>query len=214
MILNSEFVFPLSHPKDITDEVLFVMLKYKNICKHIHLPVQSGSSEVLDKMNRTYDRQWYMSKVDRIRELIPGCGISTDMIAGFCGETDEDHRQTLSMMEYVKYDLAYMFMYSERPGTPAARKYKDDVPEEVKNKRIAEIVELQHKHQWEMNATEIGKEYEILVEGFSKRSKDHLSGRSSQNKVVIFPKKNFKKGDYVRVKITDCTSATLMGEAV
>lgn len=203
--------FSTSHPKDITDEVLYAMLKYPNICKYIHLPLQSGSSAVLNRMNRTYDREWYKMKVDRIRELIPDCGISTDIITGFCGETEEDHEQTLSMMDYVRYDLAYMFKYSERPGTFAERNFEDDVPDEVKSRRLEEIVELQNKHQFENNRKEVGREYEVLIEGYSKRSKDHLYGRNPQNKVIVFPKEQFEKGDYVKVRVTGYTSATLIG---
>lgn len=203
--------FSTSHPKDITDEVLYAMLKYPNICKYIHLPLQSGSSAVLNRMNRTYDREWYKMKVDRIRELIPDCGISTDIITGFCGETEDDHEQTLSMMDYVRYDLAYMFKYSERPGTFAERNFEDDAPDEVKSRRLEEIVELQNKHQFENNRKEVGREYEVLIEGYSKRSKDHLYGRNPQNKVIVFPKEQFEKGDYVKVRVTGYTSATLIG---
>lgn len=203
--------FSTSHPKDITDEVLYAMLKYPNICKYIHLPLQSGSSAVLNRMNRTYDREWYKMKVDRIRELIPDCGISTDIITGFCGETEDDHEQTLSMMDYMRYDLAYMFKYSERPGTFAERNFEDDVPDEVKSRRLEEIVELQNKHQFENNRKEVGREYEVLIEGYSKRSKDHLYGRNPQNKVIVFPKEQFEKGDYVKVRVTGYTSATLIG---
>ena len=206
--------FSTSHPKDITDEVLYAMLKYPNICKYIHLPLQSGSSAVLNRMNRTYDREWYKMKVDRIRELIPDCGISTDIITGFCGETEEDHEQTLSMMDYVRYDLAYMFKYSERPGTFAERNFEDDVPDEVKSRRLEEIVELQNKHQFENNRKEVGREYEVLIEGYSKRSKDHLYGRNPQNKVIVFPKEQFEKGDYVQVKVTRFTSATLLAYSI
>ena len=204
--------FSTSHPKDITDEVLQVMANHKNICKHIHLPVQSGSSSVLGRMNRTYDREWYRAKIDRIHDLVPDCSISTDIITGFCGETEDDHRQTLSMMDYVRYSLAFTFKYSERPGTLAAKKLPDDVPEAMKSRRLNEIVELQHKHQYEKNAAELGKEYEVLVEGTSKKSKEKLFGRNSQNSVVVFPKKNFQKGDYTTVKIIDFTSATLIGD--
>lgn len=203
--------FSTSHPKDITDEVLHVIANHSNICKHIHLPVQSGSSSVLKRMNRTYDREWYRTRIDRIHDIIPDCSISTDIITGFCGETEEDHLETLSMMEYVRYSLAFTFKYSERPGTFAAKKFPDDVPEEVKSRRLHEIVELQHKHQYEKNSGEMGKEYEVLVEGISKKSKEQLFGRNSQNSVVVFPKKNFRKGDYATVKITDFTSATLIG---
>lgn len=206
--------FSTSHPKDITDEVLYAMLKYPNICKYIHLPLQSGSSAVLNRMNRTYDREWYKMKVDRIRELIPDCGISTDIITGFCGETEEDHEQTLSMMDYMRYDLAYMFKYSERPGTFAERNFEDDVPDEVKSRRLEEIVELQNKHQFENNRKEVGREYEVLIEGYSKRSKDHLYGRNPQNKVIVFPKEQFEKGDYVQVKVTRFTSATLLAYSI
>lgn len=206
--------FSTSHPKDITDEVLYAMLKYPNICKYIHLPLQSGSSAVLNRMNRTYDREWYKMNVDRIRELIPDCGISTDIITGFCGETEEDHEQTLSMMDYVRYDLAYMFKYSERPGTFAERNFEDDVPDEVKSRRLEEIVELQNKHQFENNRKEAGKVYEVLAEGYSKRSKDHLYGRNPQNKVIVFPKEQFEKGDYVQVKVTRFTSATLLAYSI
>lgn len=206
--------FSTSHPKDITDEVLHTINRYDNICKYIHLPVQSGSNRVLELMNRTYTREWYKERIDSIRRIIPGCGISTDIIAGFCTETEEDHQDTLDIMEYVKYDLAYMFAYSVRPGTLAERKYEDDVPQEVKSRRLSEIVALQQKHQTETNPPEIGKMYEVLVEGISKKSKDELFGRTSQNKVVIFPKGNLKPGEYVTVKITGCTPATLIGETV
>ncbi|MEO5674584.1 MAG: tRNA (N6-isopentenyl adenosine(37)-C2)-methylthiotransferase MiaB [Chitinophagales bacterium] len=206
--------FSTSHPKDISDEVLYAIKKFPNICKHIHLPVQSGCSKVLERMNRTYDRSWYLGKIERIRELIPDCGISTDIITGFCGETDEDHLETLSLMDYVRYDLAYMFKYSERPGTPAAKKFIDNVPEEIKSVRLSEIVDLQHKHQAKINATETGKIYEVLVEGTSKRSENFLVGRNTHNKVIVFPDNGFNKGDYVNVKITDFTSATLIGNAV
>ncbi|MFI5134320.1 MAG: tRNA (N6-isopentenyl adenosine(37)-C2)-methylthiotransferase MiaB [Chitinophagales bacterium] len=204
--------FSTSHPKDITDDVLFTMMKYENICKHIHLPLQSGSSEVLQRMNRTYDREWYRMKVDRIRSLIPECSISTDVITGFCGETEEDHNETMSMMDYVRYDLAYMFKYSERPGTFAAKNYEDNIPEEIKSTRLDEIVDIQNRHQYENNSKEIDKEYEVLAEGFSKRSNEFLFGRNSQNKVIVFPKSNFQKGDYVSVRVKEFTSATLIGE--
>jgi tRNA-2-methylthio-N6-dimethylallyladenosine synthase len=206
--------FSTSHPKDITDDVLYAILKYPNICKYIHLPIQSGSSEVLKRMNRTYDRDWYKMKVDRIRQLIPECGISTDIITGFCSETDSDHKETMSMMDYVRYDLAYMFKYSERPGTFAEKNFEDDIPEEIKSKRLQEIVEAQHKYQLENNSKEVGNEYEVLAEGVSKKSKEFLFGRNSQNKVIVFPKGNFVKGDYVNVLATSCTSSTLIGEVV
>jgi tRNA-2-methylthio-N6-dimethylallyladenosine synthase len=208
--------FSTSHPKDITDEVLHTIAKYENICKYIHLPVQSGSSRILQMMNRTYTREWYMAKVDRIRELIPGCGISSDIIAGFCTETEEDHQDTISIMEYSNYDYSYMFFYSERPGTLAQRRYKDDVPEEVKKRRLAEIVEKQNHLSLESNKKDIGKTFEILIEGDSKKSDKDWMGRSSQGKVVVFPKENYdlKKGDYVMVKANDCTQGTLLGKIV
>ncbi len=206
--------FSTSHPKDITDEVLYTMAEYDNICKYIHLPVQSGSTEILQRMNRTYTREWYLNKIKRIREIMPECGISTDVITGFCTETEEDHELTLSLMDQVKYDLAYMFMYSERPGTLAARRYKDDVPEEVKKRRLSEIVALQQHHQAEKMKLDIGNTYSVMIEGDSKRSTDDWCGRNDQNKMVVFPKGNrsMQKGDYVEVKINACTAATLIGE--
>ena len=208
--------FSTSHPKDITDEVLHTMARYHNICKYIHLPVQSGNTRILQLMNRTYTREWYIAKVDRIRTIIPGCGISTDVIAGFCTETEEEHRDTLSIMEYSKYDMSYMFFYSERPGTLAQRRYKDDIPEEIKKRRLAEIVDLQNRLSLESNKKDIGKTFEVLIENTSKRSDQHWKGRSSQNKVVIFPKENYelKTGDYVTIKVNECTQATLLGEIV
>ncbi|RFS26282.1 tRNA (N6-isopentenyl adenosine(37)-C2)-methylthiotransferase MiaB [Chitinophaga silvatica] len=206
--------FSTSHPKDITDEVLFVMKKYENICNYIHLPVQSGNTRILQLMNRTYTREWYIKKVDRIREILPDCGISTDVITGFCTETEEEHQDTLSLMEYVHYDLAYMYFYSERPGTLAARRYQDDIPEEVKKRRLAEIVELYRRHSQESMEKEVGKTFKVLVEGPSKRSADQLFGRNDQNKAIIFPKEHYKKGDYVMVKVDSCTSGTLLGKAV
>lgn len=206
--------FSTSHPKDMTDDVLHVMAKYKNICDYIHLPVQSGDNEILKKMNRTYTREWYFERIDAIRRIIPDCAISTDIIAGFCGETDEQHQQTIDLMKEVKYDFAYMFKYSERPRTLAERKYEDDVPEEVKNARLTEIIELQNQHCLESNKKQVGKTFEVLIEGFSKRSDEHFFGRNSQNAVIVFPKENFKKGQYVNVKVYDCTQATLLGEAV
>jgi tRNA-2-methylthio-N6-dimethylallyladenosine synthase len=207
--------FSTSHPKDITDEVLYTMKKYDNICKYIHLPAQSGSSRILELMNRTYDREWYIGKIDRIREILgQECGISQDMIAGFCTETEEDHQETLSLLDYVKYDYGYMFAYSERPNTPAAKKLVDDVPEEIKSRRLAEIIARQREHSLKRNQLCVGKTYKILVEGFSKRSEKDLSGRNDQNKIVVFPKENFRKGDYVNVLITECSSGTLIGKAV
>ncbi len=205
--------FSTSHPKDITDDVLFAIQKYENICNYIHLPVQSGSSRILQLMNRTYSREWYLAKVDRIRELIPDCGISTDMITGFCTETDEDHQASLSLFDYCKYDLAYLYYYSERPGTLAERRFKDDVPLNIKKKRLQELVDLYREHSLRTMQKEVGKTFKILVEGLSKKSDEQLQGRTDQNKVVIFTKGNFKKGDYVFVKITHCTAGTLFGEA-
>lgn len=208
--------FSTSHPKDITDDVLHTMAKYENICKYIHLPVQSGSTRVLQLMNRTYTREWYMAKVDRIREIIPDCGISSDVIAGFCTEEEKDHNDTLSIMEYSRYDFSYMFFYSERPGTLAERRYKDDIPEEVKKKRLQEIVEVQNKLSLESNKKDLGKTFRVLIEGDSKKNYKEWKGRSSQNKVIVFPKENFelKKGDYVNVKVEDCTQATLLGTII
>ena len=206
--------FSTSHPKDITDDVLFAIKKYENICNCIHLPVQSGSSRVLQLMNRTYSREWYMAKVDRIRELIPDCAISTDMITGFCTETEEDHLQTLSLFDYCKYDLAYLYYYSERPGTLAARRFEDDVPLQTKKRRLQELVDLYRGHSLRNMEKEVGKTFIVLVEGFSKKSEEQVQGRTDQNKVVIFEKEKFVKGDYVLVKITHCTAGTLFGEAV
>ena len=208
--------FSTSHPKDITDEVLHTMAMHENICKYIHLPVQSGSSRVLQLMNRTYTREWYMAKVDRIRTLLPGCGISADIITGFCTEDEKDHQDTLSIMEYCKYDFSYMFIYSERPGTLAARRYTDDVPNDIKKRRLEEIVSMQNKLSLESNQRDIGKSYKVLIEGDSKKNKEDWKARNSQNKVVVFPKENYtyKKGDFVTVKITDCTQGTLKGNIV
>ena len=208
--------FSTSHPKDITDDVLHVMARYDNICKYIHLPVQSGSTRILQLMNRTYTREWYMAKIDRIREIIPGCGISSDIIAGFCTETEEDHKDTLTLMEYSGYDMSYMFFYSERPGTLAQRRYTDDVPEEVKKRRLQEIVSLQNELSKQSNQKDVGRIFEVLIEGDSKKSDEDWMGRTSQNKVIVFPKKSHpcSKGDYVQVRVTDCTKATLLGEVV
>jgi tRNA-2-methylthio-N6-dimethylallyladenosine synthase len=205
--------FSTSHPKDITDDVLYTMAAHPNICKYIHLPVQSGSTRILQLMNRTYTREWYMAKVDRIREIMPDCGISSDIIAGFCTEDEQDHQDTLSIMKHSLYDLSYMFFYSERPGTLAQRRYKDDVPLEVKKRRLQEIVELQNRLSLESNKKDLGKTFEVLIEGESKRSESDWMGRTSQNKVIVFPKENveLKKGDYVNVKVADCTKATLLG---
>ncbi len=208
--------FSTSHPKDITDEVLFTMAKHENICNYIHLPVQSGSTRVLQLMNRTYTREWYMAKVDRIREIIPDCGLSSDMIAGFCTEEERDHLDTLSIMEYSQYDFSYMFFYSERPGTLAQRRFADDVPEEIKKRRLKEIVELQNRLSLESNRRDLGKTFSVLIEGDSKKSEKDWMGRNSQNKVIVFPKGEYdlKKGDYIHVKVTDCTQATLLGQII
>ena len=207
--------FSTSHPKDITDEVLHTIAKYENICKYIHLPVQSGNSRILDVMNRTYDRQWYIDRVDAIRRILPGCAISTDVITGFCTETEEEHRETLSRMDYVKYDFAYMFMYSERPGTLAAKRYADDVPEEVKKRRLNEIVEKQQKYSHERLLEQIGKVQKVLIDGLSKKSKSDYAGRNDQNATVIFPiDERFKPGQYVNVLAERCTTATLIGRII
>jgi tRNA-2-methylthio-N6-dimethylallyladenosine synthase len=208
--------FSTSHPKDITDEVLHTMAKFENICNYIHLPVQSGSTRVLQLMNRTYTREWYMAKVDRIRQIIPDCGISSDVIAGFCTEDETDHKETLDIMNYSRYDFSYMFFYSERPGTLAQRRYKDDIPEDVKKRRLAEIVEVQNRLSLESNKKDIGKVFKVLIEGDSKKNEQEWKGRNSQNKVIVFAKddQNVNKGDYVFVKVTGCTQATLLGRIV
>jgi tRNA-2-methylthio-N6-dimethylallyladenosine synthase len=203
--------FSTSHPKDITDEVLHTILKYDNICNYIHLPAQSGNSRVLEMMNRTYDRDWYLQKFNRIKEIIPDCGVSTDMITGFCSETEEDHKDSMSLMEYCKFDLAYMYFYSERPGTLAARKYPDDVPLETKKRRLKEMVELHRIHSLESMQKEVGKTFRVLIEGTSKKNNDEFYGRNDQNKVVVFPKGNLNPGEYVNVQVTDCTAGTLIG---
>ena len=208
--------FSTSHPKDITDEVLHVMARYDNICKYIHLPVQSGSTRVLQLMNRTYTREWYLAKVDRIREIMPDCGISSDIIAGFCTEEEQDHLETLAVMEYSRYDMSYMFFYSERPGTLAQRRYTDDIPLDVKKRRLQEIVDLQGRLSFESNKRDLNKSFTVLIEGDSKKSDQDWMGRSSQNKVIVFPKENYplQKGDYVNVQVTDCTQATLLGKII
>lgn len=207
--------FSTSHPKDITDDVLHVMRRHENICKYIHLPVQSGSTPVLERMNRGYSQQWYLQKIKRIREILgEECGLSSDMMAGYCGETEAEHKDTLILMDEVKFDFAYMFMYSERPGTPAEKKYKDDVEEEIKKRRLSEIIHKQNLHSLERNQQDIGKTFRVLVEGYSKRSEDFLQGRNSANKVVIFPKENKTKGDYVNVYIEKCSGATLIGKLI
>ena len=206
--------FSTSHPKDITDEVLYTMKRYDNICKYIHLPAQSGNSRILDLMNRTYDREWYINRVNAIRSILgEECGISSDMIAGFCSETEQEHQDTISLMDYVRYDFSYMFYYSERPGTLAAKKYEDDTPLAVKKKRLNAIIEKQKTLSVQRNRENIGKVYRVLIEGTSKRSEEHFQGRNSANKVVIFPKGKYSKGDYVNILIEDCTAATLFGSA-
>jgi tRNA-2-methylthio-N6-dimethylallyladenosine synthase len=207
--------FSTSHPKDITDDVLYTMARYDNICNYIHLPVQSGNSRILELMNRGYSREWYLGKVSKIREVLGAdCGISSDMITGFCTETEEEHQQTLSLMDLVKYDFSYMFFYSERPGTLAAKKWKDDVPEEVKKRRLNEIIKKQNEHSLLSNQRDVGKVHQVLIEGESKRSSDFWQGRNTANKVVVFPKETFKKGDYVHVLVESCTGGTLIGRPV
>jgi len=206
--------FSTSHPKDISDELLHTIARHENICKHIHLPAQSGSSTILKLMNREYSREWYIERVNAIRSIVPDCALSTDMITGFCTETDEDHKESLTLMDWAGFDFAYMFKYSERPGTKAARKYKDDVPESVKSARLSEMIALQSKLSAKSKKKDIGMVFEVLIEGFSKRSGEFLSGRTSQNKVVVFPSGNYKKGEYVKVLIERCTSATLIGKVL
>lgn len=208
--------FSTSHPKDITDEVLYAMAKYENICKCIHLPVQSGNSRILEKMNRTYTREWYFGKIDRIRELVPECSITSDLIAGFCSETEEEHQDTLTAMQYSNFDFSYMYYYSERPGTLAERKYEDDVPEEVKKRRLDEIIQVQNKLSKESNLKDLGKVFKVLIEGESKKNTNDWKGRNSQNKVLVFPKENFgfKAGEYVNVLVESATQGTLLGKIV
>ncbi|KAB1062156.1 tRNA (N6-isopentenyl adenosine(37)-C2)-methylthiotransferase MiaB [Salibacter halophilus] len=206
--------FSTSHPKDMTDDVLHAMAKYDNICKYIHLPVQSGNTEMLKKMNRGYSREWYLNRIEAIHRIIPDCAISTDIITGFCGETDEQHNDTISLMKEVKYDFAYMFRYSERPRTVAERKFEDDVPDEIKKARLQEVIQLQQQHSAESNKRQLGKTFEVLIEGVSKKSDADLCGRNTHNTMIVFPKGDHKKGQYVKVKVNDCTSATLLGEVV
>jgi tRNA-2-methylthio-N6-dimethylallyladenosine synthase len=206
--------FSTSHPKDMTDEVLHTMAKYENICKYIHLPVQSGNSDVLERMNRGYSREWYLSRIDSIRRIMPDCAISTDVITGFCGETEEQHRETVSLMELVKYDFAYMFAYSERPKTMAERQFEDDVPEEVKKRRLTEIIDRQQIHSEIRTKAQVGKVHRVLIEHTSKRDEDKWMGRNTQNTVVVFPKGNYKPGEYVNVLVDRCTKTTLIGTVV
>jgi len=207
------FRFSTSNPQDMTLDVIRSMATHDNICNYIHLPIQSGSNRILKAMNRLHTREEYFELIDNIRELIPDCGISQDMIAGFPGETEEDHQDTLSLMEYVKYDFGFMFAYSERPGTLAARKLEDDIPEEVKKRRLTEIIDMQRAHGLLRTQQHVGKTEEVLIEGTSRKSEDHWMGRNSQNTVVVFPKEDYKVGEFVWVKIEDCTSATLIGTA-
>ncbi len=206
--------FSTSHPKDLSDELLHIMADHRNICRHIHLPAQSGSSRILKLMNREYTREWYMDRIRAIRSILPDCAVSTDIIAGFCTETEEDHNETLSLMEWAGYDFAYMFKYSERPGTKAARKLMDDVPDEVKTNRLNEIIALQNKLSARSKKQDVGKVFEVLAENRSKRSENHLTGRTSQNKVAVFPAEGRKKGEYVNVRIDGCTPATLLGKII
>jgi len=206
--------FSTSHPKDMTDDVLEVIASNHNVCNYIHLPVQSGNTEVLYRMNRGYTREWYLERIEAIHRIIPNCAISTDIITGFCGETDAEHRDTVSLMEKVQFDYAYMFKYSERPKTLAERKFEDDVPEEIKGKRLTEIIELQTAHSLAANERQVGTIQEVLVEGPSKRSELQFCGRNSRNSMVVFDRKQAEKGSYVQVKITGCTSATLFGELI
>ena len=206
--------FSTSHPKDMTNEVIHVIKKYKNICNYIHLPVQSGSSNILKKMNRGYTKEWYLNRIKAIREIIPDCAISTDIITGFCGETDKDFNETLDLMNKVKFDFSYMFFYSERPKTLAERKFKDDIPTEIKKSRLQKVIDLQKIHSIENNESSVGKIMEVLIEGTSKKSPLEYSGRNDENYKVVFPKENSKIGTYVNVKIERCTSATLIGKIV
>lgn len=211
---NMRIRFTTSYPTDMTDETLEVIAKYDNLCKFIHLPVQSGSTKILGVMKRKYDREWYLNRIEAIKRIIPGCGLSTDIMCGYHSETEEDHQETLSLMKEVGFDSAFMFKYSERPGTYAAKKLEDNVPEEVKTRRLQEIINLQVELSRISNINDIGKVFEVLIEGFSKRSKEQLFGRTSQNKVVIFNKNNHRIGEFVKVKITGSTSATLFGDVI
>jgi len=206
--------FSTSHPKDMTDDVLYTIAKYPNICKYIHLPFQSGSDRILELMNRGHTQEWYKKRIDAIRSIIPNCAISMDVISGFCTETEEDHQDTLDVLRYGEYDFGYMFKYSERPNTMAQRKFKDDVPEDIKNRRLREIIDLQQENSLKRMKTYVGQTHRILVEGTSKKSSEELFGRTTQNAVVVFPKENYQPGDYVDVFVEDCTSATLIGKAV
>lgn len=211
---NMRIRFTTSHPRDMNDETLETIARYKNLCNYIHLPVQSGSSRMMKLMNRRYDREWYMDRIAAIKRIIPGCGLSTDLMCGFHSETEEDHQETLSLMREVGFDSAFMFKYSERPGTYAAKRLEDNVPEEVKSRRLQEIIDLQMELSRQSNEKDMGKEFEVLTEGFSKRSREQLFGRTDQNKVVIFDKNQHRIGEFVKVKITGFTPATLLGESL
>lgn len=211
---NLRVRFSTSHPKDLHDEVLFVMQKYDNVAKHIHLPAQSGSTRILEKMNRTYTREWYEERINRIKELMPECSISSDIITGFCTETEEDHQDTLSLMKWAEYEFSYMYFYSERPGTLAARKYEDDIPEDIKRRRLTEVIEIQHEVAKRKNKAQEGKVHRVLVESQSKKNPDEWMGRNEQNIKVIFPKEHYQKGDYVNVKIERSTITSLIGVGV
>jgi tRNA-2-methylthio-N6-dimethylallyladenosine synthase len=206
--------FSTSHPKDLTDEVIYTMSRYINICNYIHLPVQSGNNRILEMMNRGYTREWYKGRLEAIRRIIPDCGISTDIITGFCSESEEEHQDTMDLMKWAEYDFSYMFAYSERPKTLAERKYKDDIPEETKRRRLKEIVDLQKALSAAKTRSAVGKVFEVLIEGTSKKSDLQWMGRNSQNTVMVFDKHDFLPGDYVRVKAVDCTATTLIGEVV
>jgi tRNA-2-methylthio-N6-dimethylallyladenosine synthase len=207
--------FSTSHPKDITDDVLYTIAKYENICKYIHLPVQSGNSRILELMNRGYTREWYLQKIQKIKEILgDDCGISSDMITGFCSESEAEHQDTLSLMDEVKYDFSYMFFYSERPGTLAAKKFPDDVSLDIKKRRLDEIIQKQREHSFERNKLDVGKVHQVLIEGVSRRSQDYLQGRNTANKVVVFPKEEYKKGQYVNVLVDECTGGTLVGKVI
>ncbi len=206
--------FSSSHPKDITDEVLYTMKKYTNICNYIHFPLQSGNNRILNLMNRTYDREWFMTRLAKIREVIPDCGISTDVIAGFCSETEEEHADTLDIFRNAHFNFAFMYQYSERPGTLAARRYPDDIPADVKNRRLNEIIQIQHANSKALNEAEVGKIQTVLIEGLSKKSDQELRGRNDQNTVVIFPKENYQKGQYVKVMVERATQTSLLGKVV
>ena len=212
---NLRIRFSTSHPKDITDEVLYVIKKYENICNYIHLPAQSGNNRILKLMNRTYTREWYLNKINSIRNIVgDNCGISSDFISGFCSETDKEHRETLSLMDKIKYDYSYTFSYSERKGTMAERKFTDDVPNNIKQKRLSELIIKQREHSLYRNKLCVNKTFKVLIEGLSKKSKNEFKGRSSENKMIVFPKSNYNIGDYVNVKVLECNSATLFGEII